>query len=454
MWSPARTTTVSDGSCSTTFMLRRTASAVPRYHSATRPRDTYGCRSLTPPLLRSRSHGRPRPMWSFSERGLYWVRTTTSWMSELTQFESVKSMIRYLPPNGTAGLARSADRIDRRSPSPPARMIAIVRFAATACLPDALGALFFDASTRFGEGSARALSTLRERGVLRRTPAAGGTDLDEQPRIHEVVVQLDHPVEVRTGRMARAPLVPDDLALLDALPDVDRSLRLHVRVPRAEVPGVGDHHDPRRIRTVGPVPADVDHLATGRRADRRSVRPDEVDPVVEVSASVTRGVILERAAAVLTADGEVVHGPAHRPVELARDVALGHLSADEIFDPRLELLLIGRGAADDRRGVALVARQRGVAGPLLRERPGDLALEDPQLLLGLLETAHGLVEVALLGRRLLPQRVRPHAGFRDGLMDRLEGLLRLGDAVGKRLVLLTDVDVVAHLGEQVGERAA
>ena len=72
--------------------------------------------------------GRPRPMWSLSERGLYWVRTTTSSMPELTQFDSVKSMIRYLPPNGTAGLARTEDRIDRRSPSPPARMTAIVRF--------------------------------------------------------------------------------------------------------------------------------------------------------------------------------------------------------------------------------------------------------------------------------------------------------------------------------------
>ena len=42
-------------------MLRRTASAVPRYHSATRPRAMYGWSSLTPPLLRSRSHGRPEP---------------------------------------------------------------------------------------------------------------------------------------------------------------------------------------------------------------------------------------------------------------------------------------------------------------------------------------------------------------------------------------------------------
>jgi len=70
-------------------------------------------------------------MWSLSDRGLYWVRTTTSSMSELTQFESVKSMIRYLPPNGTAGLARSWERIERRSPSPPARITAIVRFTSS-----------------------------------------------------------------------------------------------------------------------------------------------------------------------------------------------------------------------------------------------------------------------------------------------------------------------------------
>src|SRR3954452_24583527 len=49
-------------------------------------------------------------------------------MSELTQLDSVKSMIRYLPPKGTAGFARSWERIERRSPSPPARITAIVRF--------------------------------------------------------------------------------------------------------------------------------------------------------------------------------------------------------------------------------------------------------------------------------------------------------------------------------------
>src|SRR5437667_3151309 len=61
-------------------------------------------------------------MWFISERGAYWVRTATSSSPELTALLSAKSMIRYLPPNGTPGLARTWDRIERRSPSPPARM--------------------------------------------------------------------------------------------------------------------------------------------------------------------------------------------------------------------------------------------------------------------------------------------------------------------------------------------
>ena len=46
---------------STTLMFWSTASAVPPYHSATRPRLMYGWSILTPPVLRSRSHGRPEP---------------------------------------------------------------------------------------------------------------------------------------------------------------------------------------------------------------------------------------------------------------------------------------------------------------------------------------------------------------------------------------------------------
>ena len=85
-----------------------TASAVPRYHSdGSAARDVRLQEPDAAGWLRSRSHGRPAPMWSFSERGLYCVRTTTSLISELTQLQSVKSMIRYLPAKGTAGLART-----------------------------------------------------------------------------------------------------------------------------------------------------------------------------------------------------------------------------------------------------------------------------------------------------------------------------------------------------------
>src|SRR5262245_3340619 len=48
----------------------------------------------------------------------------TSEIPELTQLESVKSMIRYLPANGTAGLARFSVRTPSLEPSPPARMTA------------------------------------------------------------------------------------------------------------------------------------------------------------------------------------------------------------------------------------------------------------------------------------------------------------------------------------------
>src|SRR5687767_15225741 len=210
MWSPARTTIVSADERSMMFRLRSTASAVPRYHSATRPREIYGCRSLMPPRFRSRSQGRPSPMWSFRECGLYWVRTRTSSMSELTQFDSEKSMIRYFPPKGTAGLARTEERIDRRSPSPPARISAIVRFTrGPSCIGSAAGG---DRST----GSRRDQLTDDQRIVSADRPA-GSSARQEQARVDEVAAQLDGPVEVRARRPSGVALVGDDLALVHVL---------------------------------------------------------------------------------------------------------------------------------------------------------------------------------------------------------------------------------------------
>src|SRR5688500_1708060 len=53
---------------------------------------------------------------------LYCVSSMIRRMSLLRQFESVKSMMRYAPPNGTAGLARSRVSGSSREPFPPARM--------------------------------------------------------------------------------------------------------------------------------------------------------------------------------------------------------------------------------------------------------------------------------------------------------------------------------------------
>src|SRR4051794_24836338 len=224
MWSPARTRTVSASECSMTLRLRSTASAVPRYHSATRPREMYGWRSFTPPWFRSRSHGRPSPMWSLSDRGLYWVRTNTSSMCELTQFDRGKSMIRYLPPNGTAGLARTEDRIESRSPSPPARISAMVRFNRS---PPQGSARSYTATSPGSSSSSLTSAPVRAspegaqpRGDGRRRPPSG-KGLEEDPRVDPRVVELGRPVEVRPLAPAGAALVGDELALGDVLADVD-----------------------------------------------------------------------------------------------------------------------------------------------------------------------------------------------------------------------------------------
>ena len=59
---------------------------------------------------------------------LYCVRTQILFMPECIQFESVKSIIRNLPPNGTAGLVRQSVRTPKRSPRPPAKTRASVLF--------------------------------------------------------------------------------------------------------------------------------------------------------------------------------------------------------------------------------------------------------------------------------------------------------------------------------------
>src|SRR4029453_7455334 len=93
-------------------------------------------------------------MCSFREWGRYWVRIITSEIPEFTQLDSVKSMMRYFPAKGTAGLARFSVSTPSREPSPPARITA--------------RALIRGLLSRVGR-----LRAFVERGVLLRRPRPG-----------------------------------------------------------------------------------------------------------------------------------------------------------------------------------------------------------------------------------------------------------------------------------------
>src|SRR5687768_3458594 len=59
-------------------------------------------------------------MWCSRLSDLYWVRARMLNRRLLIQLDRAKSTIRYIPPNGTAGLARSRVSGSSRVPLPPA----------------------------------------------------------------------------------------------------------------------------------------------------------------------------------------------------------------------------------------------------------------------------------------------------------------------------------------------
>src|SRR5947209_3796735 len=64
-------------------------------------------------------------------RALYWVSTSTFLRPLLMQLDRVKSMIRYSPPKGTAGLARSRVKGSNLVPLPPANTNVSTSFTAS-----------------------------------------------------------------------------------------------------------------------------------------------------------------------------------------------------------------------------------------------------------------------------------------------------------------------------------
>src|SRR5262245_46832640 len=96
------------------------ASAVPLYQFSSM-RCCGGSTSMYSAISRLRKL-QPAWMWRLRLRALYCVSTRQRRSSLLTQLDSVKSTMRYSPPNGTAGLARSRVSGSRRVPLPPARI--------------------------------------------------------------------------------------------------------------------------------------------------------------------------------------------------------------------------------------------------------------------------------------------------------------------------------------------
>ncbi len=105
-------------------MFCHSASAVPWYHSGPR-RCCAGMISMNSPNS-PRRKPQPLPMCWISECALYCVSTEICRMPEFRQFDSTKSMMRNLPPNGAAGLQRSSVSCLSRSPRPPAMITASV----------------------------------------------------------------------------------------------------------------------------------------------------------------------------------------------------------------------------------------------------------------------------------------------------------------------------------------
>src|ERR1700733_15792452 len=116
---------------------------------------------------------------------LYWVSTAIRNIPALTRLDSAKSTSRYMPPNGTAGLARSAVSGASRLPSPPASTIAKTSVISTTerRVDDTLG-LLEDLLEVLRALEALGIELVHVLGARRpgREPAAVGHDLDPAER--------------------------------------------------------------------------------------------------------------------------------------------------------------------------------------------------------------------------------------------------------------------------------
>ena len=207
---------------------------------------------------------------------------------------------------------------------------------------------------------------------------------------------------------------------------------------------MGDDHDPGRVGAVGVVPADV----------RRRARCPTPGPAVPYGATMSMP---------LWKCAQLPNGGSHaKPVQPNCWVTvpgIGQRSVPLNFDgmwPRLywratrrlirfsslrfaaAVATSARWSASCRRPAACSARFCAASAALAA------CLELLELRLRLLELVEPLVELLLLDRGLLAQRVRLAACRLDRLVEREQRLAVLGDLRGERLVLLGRVELGAH----------
>src|SRR5580693_3113653 len=178
---------------------------------------------------------------------LYWVSTQMRRNPPLTRLDRAKSMSRYSPPNGTAGLARSAVSGARRLPAPPASTMPRIR-----------GSSCMGHSPQGAPRRAALPSDLARRLYRASYPDLGLVMREKLPVRHEGGRQAVPAGQAGEGLGAVVEVLPQDLVLRAVGP------------VEGEVEEPAGHHDPPDVGQ-----ALVDHGQRGMR--EHAVRVHDVE---------------------------------------------------------------------------------------------------------------------------------------------------------------------------------
>src|SRR5438094_6035878 len=143
-------------------------------------------------------------------RALYCVSTSMRRRPLLRQLESVKSTIRYCPPNGTAGLARSRVRGSSRVPLPPARTKVKTSLTVSVSCPFSQHKSnhYFGKWNRFGKKSESESEARRVGRVFEAHHVAGVSKVGLEDSAHPTVKSATCKVSSMLGRGSQPRIAP------------------------------------------------------------------------------------------------------------------------------------------------------------------------------------------------------------------------------------------------------